>query len=91
MVARNPRYANPAANTPPPEPGGGPVTAAERRVAALLTRALHPSTPPAEASACRERLAAIRQRGPVWVPVDGVPGLAIDLAGITVTVGGEVR
>ena len=67
------------------------MSAAERRIGALLTRALHPSTPAAEAQVCRERLAAIAARGPVLVPVDGVPGMHIDLAGITVTFGGEAR
>lgn len=67
------------------------MTAAERRIGAILARALHPSTPPAEARVCQEKLEAIRERGPVLVEVDGVPGLKIDLASITVTVGGEAR
>ncbi|SLJ22805.1 Uncharacterised protein [Mycobacteroides abscessus subsp. abscessus] len=34
-------------------------TAQERRIAALRERADHPGTPPAEAAACRARLAAM--------------------------------
>lgn len=60
------------------------MSAAARRIGALLNRAIHPATPPAEAAVCRERLAAIAARGPVLVPVDGVPGMHIDLAGITI-------
>ncbi|CPR69669.1 hypothetical protein [Mycobacteroides abscessus] len=65
------------------------TAAVERRVGALLIRALHPSTPSHEAAVCWDKLTAIAAGGPVWVPVDGVPGLMIDLAGITI--GGEVR
>lgn len=65
------------------------MTTAERRIAALLTRALHSGTPPAEAAVCRTKLAALRERGPVLVTV--APGLRIDLASIEVTFGGEAR
>lgn len=65
------------------------MTAAARRIAALRARAIHPATPTAEAQACRDRLAAISARGPVLVEVDGVPGMRIDIAGITI--GGEVQ
>lgn len=60
------------------------MSAQARRIAALRARALHPATPPAEAQVCRERLAAIAAAGPVWVAVDAVPGMRIDVAGITV-------
>ncbi|WP_078321696.1 hypothetical protein [Mycobacteroides chelonae] len=63
------------------------MTAAERRIGALLTRALHPSTPAAEAQVCRAKLAKIAERGPVLV--EAAPGLMIDIASITI--GGEVR
>lgn len=65
------------------------TAAAQRRIGALLTRALHPSTPAAEAAACRAKLSALRDRGPVLVEI--APGLKIDLASVTVTIGGEVR
>lgn len=64
------------------------MTAAERRIGAILARALHPSTPPAEARVRQEKLEAIRERGPVLVEV--VPGLKIDLASIEIMIGGEV-
>ncbi|SHP28899.1 Uncharacterised protein [Mycobacteroides abscessus subsp. abscessus] len=63
------------------------MTAAARRIAALRARAVHPATPVHEARVCREKLAALAAGGPVWVPVDAVPGMHIDIAGITI--GGE--
>lgn len=66
------------------------MSAAERRIGALLNRAIHPATPVHEARVCREKLAALAAGGPVWVPVDAVPGMHIDIAGITVTVEGVV-
>lgn len=65
------------------------MTATERRIGALLNRALHPSTPPAEAVVCREKLEALRERGPVLVEI--APGVSIDLAGIKIVIGGEAR
>lgn len=65
------------------------MTAAERRIGALLNRALHPETPDAEAAVCREKLKALRDRGPVLV--EATPGLMVDLASIEITLGGEVR
>lgn len=65
------------------------MSAAERRIGALLTRALHPSTPAHEAAVCRAKLAAMSAKGPVLV--EAAPGLMIDLASITVTIGGEAR
>ncbi|MBF9519518.1 hypothetical protein [Mycobacteroides chelonae] len=59
---------------------------AARRIAALRARALHPATPAPEAQVCHAKLAAIAAAGPVWVAVDGVPGMHIDLAGITIEV-----
>lgn len=67
------------------------MSAQARRIAALRARALHPATPAAEASACHAKLAAIAAAGPVWVEVGDVPGLKIDVAGITVTIEGVVR
>lgn len=58
------------------------MSAVARRIAALRARALHPATPPAEAAACHEKLAALCDRGPVLVEV--MPGVSIDIAGITV-------
>lgn len=60
----------------------------ERRIAALRDRAVHPATPPAEAAVCREKLVQLATE-PVWVEV--MPGVSIDLAGITIAVEGVAR